>query len=251
MIQKEEFVPDYKFKTDEELIDLFIKIEHRDERDNIFKLLIERTKDIDGKNKPSWKSRILMAAASFIRRTPHMKRDYDQDIIYNKILMNLFKSMKNYDPNKKKFESYFNALIFKTLLNLRRDFNVKKKRYIYDGDVRTHIYSTEDSLDEKIIYGNTEVDRHELIPSEIDLEQEIEKEELVRLIMKKCKKYLSGIAFEILLHSDMTQQLTNGELAKKYRCSCAKISSVKKRQIIPVIKIIRKEIKEELGVTTY
>ena len=106
-----------------------------------------------------------------------------------------------------------------------------------------------DSLDDVIYHNDGDVNRHETIGDAYDLEEEFERKKVVDLILKKCNTYLSEIAFDILLHDTLTDQLSNIDLAKKYNCCCSRISSIKKNQINPTLDRIRAEVKAELGYT--
>jgi len=227
--------------TDEKLIEIFFNTKKREYRDAVFQFLIERHKDEKGKNKKSWKMKIHAAAFSFLKKCPFLMIDYDTDIVYNRVLTNLFKTLssKKYDLTSP-FKPYFNSLIFKTLLNIRRNHNLKKKKFV-DVD-NNFTYEVNPSLDDWVFDDFTLGD---LISSGYNLEDQIEKQELVEAFVEKCRKQLSDIAFSILFDNGITKTLTTIQLAKRFRCTGTKIASIKKDEIAPALHRIKNELMHE------
>jgi hypothetical protein len=231
--------------TDEKLINIFCKSKKKDYKDLVFQLLIERHKDEKGKNKKSWKIRIHSAAFSFLKKCPFLLIDYDVDIIYNRVLMNLFQTLdsQKYDYTSP-FKPYFNSLIFKTLLNIRRNHNLKKKKF-FDFD-NNCMYESTPSLDEWIFDDFTLGD---IVSSNYNLEEQVEKQEVVDTFIEKCRLNLSDIAFSILFDNGITQTLTTLQLAKRFKCTSTKITAIKKNEIAPVLDKIKQEILDEFETT--
>jgi len=250
-----------KDKSDESLIMMLkeIKCENADVEDLrecsckeclkkniVFEFLINRHYDENGIVKPSWKSKAIAASKGFLKKSPYMVSACDYEYLCNSIFESLYKSVPKYNTDRP-FSAYFNGLIFKTLMNARRNFSVKQKHYIFGEGKPQVVFSKDERLDDLVSMDDSDLSKHEAIPSEYNLEKDTEKKELLTLVWKKCRKYLSDVAFDILIHNDMTQHMTNGDLALKYGCSSAKISSIKKRQIIPAVNTIKRELAEELG----
>lgn len=234
---------------DAELIILYTNTVNKTIKDEVFRLLIERVR-INGKARKSWKDRIENAAGAFLNKNLFMLTDYDTDTLYNIILMNLFDSLRktNYDT-KRSFYSYFNNLIKKTLLNVRRVVNKKNnKTYNPNQQCKNNFPTTIESLDDEILWEGQEMNKHEVIASNYNIEEEFERRELVHLILDKCRKHFNNDqqSCEIFIRDDITNQLRNGELAQKYGCSKARVSSTKKRKIKPQIHVIREELIKEL-----
>jgi len=228
--------------TDEQLIESFVQSQCEETRDFIFQFLIERHKDPNGDSKKSWKIQIHAACFSFLKKCPFLVPDYNTDIMYNRVLMNLFQAIdsRRYDTVQP-FKPYFNSLIFKTLLNIRRNFNLKKKKYV-EEDV--FIYESPQSLDD----GYSEITLGETIASDVNLEEQFEKRELLNFFLDQCKERLSETAFLILLDNGLTKTLTSAQLARRFKCSGAKIASIKNKEIVPVLADIKHQMSVEFGI---
>lgn len=232
--------------TDENLITIFKDSKDKELKDLIFRTIIERSVDHEGKKKKSWHKKIQFRVNSFLHKSPLLAKDADADTLYSKILMNLFTAIKSYDPSKQ-FTHYFNGLITKTLQNELRNFLTKRKQIIVGDETVCHAYQVTDSLDDTISLQDGDVDRHEVIPDPYSLEENFDRKKVIDLILTKCTKYLNEIEFDIFLHDTITDQLSNKDLAKKYNCCCSRISGIKTKQIEPTLKKIRTEINNELG----
>jgi len=232
--------------TDENLIVMFKETKNKELKDVIFRTLIERPMDHEGKRKKPWDKRIKYRVSKFLKKNPLIERDSDGDTLYSKILMNLFTSMRTYNPEKV-FTHYFNGLITKTLQNELRNFLTKSKQIMVDNKPICHAYQATDSLDDVLSLSDGDVDRHEVIADAYDLAGTYDRKHVLDLIMSKCDQYLDEMQFDIFMHDIVTDQLSNNDLAVKYNCCCSKISGIKNRQIAPAIEKIRVAVKRELG----
>lgn len=223
--------------TDESLIQKFFDAKTTDQRDSVFQHLIERHKDEFGKSKKSWKAHIYAAGFLFIQKCPFLMVDYDPDIIYNRILTHLFQTLdsKRYNISQP-FKPYFNSLIFKTLLNIRRNYNLKTKRHLKEDN--NYVYEVTHSLDDKI----NDFTLGDTVASGFDLELQFEQKEFVNQFLEKCQEQLSEIAFAILVDNSLTKNLSSEQLAERFKCSSAKIASIKKKEIYPIIQKVKKEM---------
>jgi len=223
--------------TDESLIQEFFDAETLEYRDEVFRFLIERHKDEFGKSKKSWKAHIYAAAFLFIKKCPFLMTDYDPDIIYNRILTHLFQTLdgKRYDASQP-FKPYFNSLIFKTLLNIRRNYNLKTKRHLNEDN--NYVYEVTHSLDDKI----NDFTLGDTVASGFDLEFQFEQKEFVNQFLERCKEQLSEVAFAILLDNSLTKKLSSEQLAERFKCSSAKIASIKKKEIFPILLKVKEEL---------
>lgn len=228
---------DLKNLKDEFLIQKFFDAHTLEYRDDIFRFLIERHKDENDENKKSWKMHIYSAAFLFIKKCPFLMTDYDPDIIYNRILTHLFQALDGKKYNvEQPFKPYFNSLIFKTLLNIRRNYNLKTKRHLNEDN--NFVYEVVHSLDDKI----NDFSLSDTVASSFDLEVQFEQKEFVNQFLEKCKEQMSEVAFAILLDNSLTKKLSSEQLADRFNCSSAKITSIKKKEIIPVLQKIKEEL---------